>query len=230
MLDLDLKGGTKVEVVEKESSSYVQQQLSVQDTIQGSSRLLLQGGESIVSVVNLFGEDSNDSGVADELEQLRLDKPIVNEANLIFYVDQDALDEDFIEPERIIIFNAENGKLLTDYGMDQTASSNTLGSKIIHLGRLHRDEDGKGEYYKIRITNYISDLINEGKDNIPLGVAVIPNVEVANPVEVKKEGNTPVEGVSSGSIFSPRGTVIHGPTSENDSKRLKLELFLTEIK
>lgn len=228
VLDLNLKGGTKVEVIEKELSGYAQQQLDVQDSLQGSSRLLLQGGESIVSIVNLFGEDSDGSGVADELEQLRLDRPIVNEANLIFYVDQDAMGEDVIEPERIIIFNAENGKLLTDYGMDQTASANTLGSKIVHLGRLHRDENGKGEYYKIRITNYISDLINEGKDNIPLGIAITPNVEVANPVEVREEGNAPVKGISTGSIFSPRGTVIHGSASENEEKRLKLELYLTK--
>src|SRR5690554_671635 len=228
-LDLLLKGGMKVEVTEKEHSGYVEQQLLAQDSVQGSSRLLLQGGESVVGVVKLFGEDSDDSGVADELEQLRLDGPIVNEANLIFYVDQDALDDEAIEPERIIIFNAEDGRLLADYGVDQTASANTLGSKVVHLGRLHRDEDGKGEYYKIRITNYISDVINGGIENYLLGIAVIPNVEAANPIEVKEEGNMPVKGIPSGTIFSPRGTVIHGSASENEAKRLKLELYLTKV-
>ena len=228
-LDLSLKGGTKVEAIEKENSGYVQQQLSVQDTVQGSSRLLLQGGESIVSVIKLFGEDSNDSGVADELELLRLDAPIVNEANLILYVDQDAIDPNGVEPERIIIFNANNGAVLSDYAIDQTASANTLGSKVIHLGRLHRDENGKGDYYKIRITNHISELINENKTNYPLGIAVIPNVEVANATKVKEDENAPIKGVPTGTIYSPRGTVIHGPTSENEEKRLKLELFLTYI-
>src|SRR5699024_7502933 len=82
-IDLNFSGGTKVETIEKEHSGYVQQQLNAQDTIQGSSRLLLQGGESIIGVINLFGEDSDGSGTPDELELLRLDKPIVNEANLI---------------------------------------------------------------------------------------------------------------------------------------------------
>lgn len=228
-LDLKLKDGTKVETIEKEHSSYVQQQLAAQDSVQGSSRLLLQGGESILSIVKLFGEDSDDSGVPDELEQLRIDKPIVNEANLVLHVDQDAMSDGAQEPERIIIFNATNGNVLADYSRDQTASANTLGSKVVHLGRLERDKNGKGESYKIRITNFVSELILTDRENIPLGIAVIPNVEVALPVKVKEEGNTPVEAIPSGSLFSPRGTVIHGPTSENEEKRLKLELYFTEV-
>src|SRR5699024_4034190 len=229
-IDLSLSGGTKVETLEKENSGYVQQQLNAQDSVQGSSRLLLQGGESIISVIKLFGEDSDGNGIPDELELLRLDKTIVNEANLILYVDQDALGEDEVEPERVIIFSVENGGVLNDYTLDQTASANTLDSKTIHLGRLHRDENGKGEYYKIRITNYISELINnEDMEYYPLGIAVIPNVEVANATGVKENENAPVKGVPSGTLFSPRGTVIHGPTSENEEKRLKLELYLTQF-
>src|SRR5699024_5932061 len=63
-LDLELSGGTKVITATKEHSSYVQQQLAAQDSVNGSSRLLIQGGESILGIVKLFGEDSNDSGVA----------------------------------------------------------------------------------------------------------------------------------------------------------------------
>lgn len=226
-LNLNFGGGTKVETIEKENSGYVEQQLNAQDSVHGSSRLLLQGGD-IVSIIKLFGEDSNGSGIPDELELLRLDKPIVNEANLMLYVDQDALNAEMVEPERVIIFSVENGGVLNDYSMDQTASANTLGSKIIHLGRLHRDKNGKGEYYKIRITNYISELINnEEMEYFPLGIAVIPNVEVANATSVKEEENSPIKGIPSGTMFSPRGAVIHGTNSENEEKRLKMELYLT---
>lgn len=228
-LNLLFKGGTKVQTIDKESSGFVEQQLAMQDTINGASRLLLQGGESIISIVKLFGEDSNNSGVADELEQLRIDKPLVNEANLVFYVDQETASSLSTEPERIIIFNAENGKVLTDYAIDQTASANTMGSKAVHLGRLERDEQTRGISYKIRITNFVSDLINKDRENIPLGVAIIPNVEKAEQINVKEE-NIPVKGIPQGTLYSPKSTIIHGPMSENEEKRLRLELYLTEVR
>lgn len=230
--DLSFSGGTKVETIEKLNSGFVEQQMAIQDSVNGSSRLLLQGGGAIVSVVKLFGDDLDGNGVADELELLRERKPIINEANLVLYVDQDALlSSGESEPERIIIFNANNGRVLVDYSMDQTASANTLNSKLIHLGRLQRGDDKKGISYKLRITNFVSDLINNPEmKNIPLAIAVIPNVEVGAPIKIKEDMAGVVKGVPSGILFSPKSTVIHGSNSENIEKRLKLEMYFTDVK
>ena len=53
-----------------------------------------------------------------------------------------------------------------------------------HLGRLVRDSDGKGDYYKLRITNHLSSLIHQDSTNVNLGVIVSQNVAVPNFQEV----------------------------------------------
>ncbi|MCB0464526.1 MAG: DUF4270 family protein, partial [Aequorivita sp.] len=71
----------------------------------GEENLYLRGGDGIISVVELFGKDNDNNGVADELQVLRDKKWIINEANLIFYVNQDLMVGDGTEPERIMIYD-----------------------------------------------------------------------------------------------------------------------------
>ena len=44
------------------------------------------------------------------------DKWIINEANLVFYVDQDACEEN--EPDRLILYDLKNNTPIIDYFLD----------------------------------------------------------------------------------------------------------------
>ena len=103
-----------------------------------------------------------------------------------------------------------------------------------HLGRLERDSDENGEYYKIKLTSHVSNLINRDSTNISLGLMVSQNVSLINFRSLENElsvNNPDVESltqVPASCVISPEGTVLHGNRSSNQEKRLKLQLFYTE--
>lgn len=205
----------------------IQTALENQDTISGEPALYLRGGEGIISVVELFGKDSNHSGVADELETLREKKWLVNEANLIFYVNQDLIPGGQSEPDRIMIYNLKDGKVLADYNQDPTLSFPPAEAARNHLGKLERGSDEKGKYYKLKLTSHISNLINKDSTNVPLGIVVSQNVAES---KMQKLENTEsgIGKIPSGAVISPKGTVLYGNTSANEEKRLKLQIYYTE--
>ena len=220
-----------VNVFENELSGQIQSELLSQDQSNGEEKLYVRGGEGIATVVSLFGDDTDGNGVADELDEIRQNNWLINEANLIFYVDQDAISEGYQEPERLILYDIDNGRLLTDYDLDTTSGeSEQVDAFTTHLGRLVRDSDGKGDYYKLRITNHLSSLIHQDSTNVKLGVIVSQNVAVPNFQEVLMiVPNTDyTEQVPSSSVMSHQGTILHGNTSADLTKRLKLQIYYSD--
>ena len=221
-----------VNVFENELNGQIQSELLSQDQQNGEDRLYVRGGEGIAAVVSLFGDDADGNGVADELDEIRQNNWLINEANLIFYVDKDAITDDAQEPERLIIYDIDNGRLLTDYSLDTTSGeSEQVDAYTTHLGRLVRDSDGKGDYYKLRITNHLSSLIHQDSTNVKLGVIVSQNVAVPNFQQVQNTNALTrdyTEQVPSSSVMSDQGTILHGNTSADLTKRLKLQIYYTD--
>tara|TARA_B100000795_G_C22806823_1_gene445575 strand:- start:4666 stop:6270 length:1605 start_codon:yes stop_codon:yes gene_type:complete len=221
-----------VNVFENQLNPQIESELISPDQVNGAEKLYVRGGEGIVTVVELFGEDNDGNGVADELDEIRQNKWLINEANLIFYVDKDVVPGGSQEPERLILYDIENGRLLTDYTLDTTSGeTDQVDSYTTHLGRLVRDSDGRGDYYKLRITNHLSSLIHQDSTNVKLGVIVSQNVAVPNFQEVvntKSSNRDFSEQVPSSSVMSDEGTVLHGNTAADETKRLKLQIYYTK--
>ncbi|OAD90661.1 hypothetical protein A7A78_05310 [Aequorivita soesokkakensis] len=194
----------------------------------GDENLYLRGGDGIISVVELFGKDNDNNGVADELEILRDKKWLINEANLIFYVNQDIMVGGSTEPERIIIYDLKNSNVLADYNLDTTNGLEAADALTIHYGKLQKGSDGNGQYYKMKITNHISNLINKDSTNVPLGIVVSQNVLTRTTQKLQNPMEPSIEQVPSSSVISPEGTVLYGNASPNQEKRLKLQIYYTE--
>src|SRR5690554_299850 len=222
-------GGVNVNTYENAPlPQYIQSDLDNPNIVAGNENLYLRGGDGIISIIELFGEDSDNDGVPDELEILRSKKWLINEANLIFYVNQDLMTSGESEPERIMIYDLKNSNVLYDYQADPTNGLPPLDAMSHHLGRLVRGSDQKGEYYKLKITNHVSNIINKDSTNVPLGVVVSHNVKNRTVQKLSSPQDPSIENVPSSAVVSPEGTILHGNNSQDQEKRLKLQIYYTE--
>lgn len=220
--------GVTVNTLERQLPQHIQDKVTNPNTASGEENLYLRN--DIVSIINLFGEDADNNGVADELEELRINNWLVTEANLIFYVDKDKVAGGEIEPERLIIYDLKNNTTLRDYNIDPIIGADALNSLTNHLGRLERGSDGNGDFYKIRITSHISNLISNGAENVPLALTVSQNVLRTGFRDILNNVPPGITQVPVSSVISPEGTVLFGNNTANEAKRLKLQIFYTELK
>lgn len=216
----------------------------------GDERIYLKGGEGSIAKIKLFnGDDINDGDntIFDDWKNYFVEtdsdgnfesiKRIVNEANLVFYVDQDYLSQSTsngpeTEPDRLYLYDLDNQTPLTDFYLDATNSSLPYFSKFNHLGPLQRENDESDENgvkYKFRITEHINNLLLNDSTNVELGLAVSLNVNLEELIQQEVQTNddsdlkTPIS-----SVLTPRGTVLHGNNTGNQDKKVYLEIYYTE--
>ncbi len=198
------------------------------DSIQGAETLYVDGNDGIATIIDLFGNDENQNGL-DDLQELRNEGWLVNEANLIFYVDQDKISSPSQEPERLMVFDTKNSKILADYSIDLTSNLPPIEAITNHLGPLVRGSDDRGEYYKIKLTAHVSNLINRDSTNVSLGLVVSQNVSYVGFFDMQmpllEQGFDRIPG---GTIVAPQGTALHGNLATDPEKRLRLELYYTK--
>ncbi len=215
------------------------------DAVNGDEKLYVKAGEGSVALINLFGgtdlDDNpeqntfeafkNDFVLTDENGKFVKAKRLVNEANLVFFVDQELTQGQ--EPERIYLFDAKNNIYLADFVYDGANVISPVNSRAYHLGRLQRENgetSGQGVKYKIRITEHINNLLLRDSTNVTLGLAVTGNINLEESYLQQRILNpdAAISKIPVSSIISPRGTVLYGNNTANESKKLYLELFYSE--
>ncbi|MEO8934574.1 MAG: DUF4270 domain-containing protein, partial [Xanthomarina sp.] len=195
------------------------------DLINGDETLYLKGAEGAIAVVNLF----NNPTVLDEFNLLYKDangKPsrLINEANLIFYVDQTKTsnltkDQD---PQRVILYDMKNNVPIVDYLFDLTTNTTNPGlSKLEHSSPLQRDSNGKGLKYKLRITEHLNNILLRDSTNFKLGLYLTANInEIDNAIILNEDS---LEGIPVGTVITQKGTVLHGSSlNVPENKRVQL--------
>ncbi|WP_299221469.1 DUF4270 domain-containing protein [uncultured Aquimarina sp.] len=212
----------------------IENALDNQDEVNGEANLFLKGGEGSYAVMDLFnGMVTNEDGeLENELDFLKRQNWLINEASMKIYINQDEMVSGDTEPERIYVFNLETGEVLVDFLADPTSNQTSpILSVTNHLGRISRDSDENGEFYKIRLTRHVINVLNEDTDNVKLGLSVSQNVNVVASAEGVTPNNTEDELIPFSSIISHEGTILYGNTTNvPEEKRLKLDIFYTRSK
>lgn len=219
------------------------------DAVNGDEKLYLKGAEGSTAKINLFNGDENGESAeftafketfveTDSDGNFVKSKRLVNEASLVFYVDQNAVSPYMAdEPERLYIYDLDNKSALIDYFLDPTGNNNPASSVIIHSGRLRRednsidDEPGKGIKYKIRVTEHINNLLLRDSTNVKFGLAVAGNINLENgnnQYDILTEESNILDKLPLSSLITPRGTVLFGSNTADEDKKVELEIFYTE--
>lgn len=202
--------------------------LSNQDLEQGEENIYIKGGQAIVSIIEPFsGPDEDNNGVPDELDNLRAKNWLVNEANLLLYINED-IAGNLRQPFRIFAYDLDRERVLIDFNLDPSGSENPFTSRTNHLVPLNSE----GLFYKIRLTSHINNIINNDSTNTRIGIVMTENVNQARILQVRESEINEVESLIESSISIPRGTALHGvitdPEDENYDRRLKLQIFYTD--
>lgn len=194
----------------------------------GDEKLYLKGGEGSMAIVELFAPG--------ELAEIRSKGWLVNEANLIFNIDSDAM-KNSSEPNRIYLYDFNNNRPIVDYYNDGTPSATADAKKIkqVFSGILNVDPVTKrGSTYKIRITNHVRNLIKYADStNVKLGVAVTEDITVITSnklknINIKTVKGDPFTKAPRASVMNPLGTILYGGNTPDESKRLKLQIYYTK--
>lgn len=230
---------------------------STSGTVYNSSpvadRLYLRGGEGSVGQINLFNSavdvvkynrttkkiEAGSNNIPDELDYIKSKGWLINEANLTFYVDQTAM-AGVTEPNRIFLYDINNKRPLVDYYYDGTTGYSANYDKQVLGGIIEKDASNRGLKYKIRVTNYIRNLVNNDSTNVKIGLSV--SQAISNTI-YKKKHNSPAYSVWKdltatqknayfipvSSVMNPLGTILYGSGANvPENKRLKLKIYYTK--
>lgn len=197
------------------------------DAPENASRIYLRGAGSTFAELNLF--DRVNGRVA--INEMKANKWVINEASLVFYVDQATLEAagGSIEPPRLYLYNAETNTPLFDARLDQLDQTNSLASFPLYDGVLEKDSNDKGVKYSVSITSHINNLIVRDSTNATLGLTITPDIRSTGAVKAMLANNVEKD-LPVISTISPLGTVLFGSedVSGNEGLKLKLEIAYTE--
>ena len=198
-------GGIRTGKYERDyNGSYAQPYLQNPNTVQGEDVLFAQGAAGSEIHLKLFTPET--------LQHIRDKGWLLNEANLVFYIDKDK--QTGKVPDQMHFYNYDRGVILEDLFK--------TGSFVVFGGILQKDEEGNPDYYKFRITDFVSNLLKNPELTADFTLAL----KTFNPTDVPifRLNDTLIKDYS----YIPKGVVLHGNLPKTDNRRVKLEIFYTK--
>ncbi len=189
--------------------------------IDNASRIYLKGGAGSFAEIQLFDTE-------EEINLIKANNWVINEAHLIFYVDQNALGTEGLEPPRLNLFNAETNLPLYNSATEISDTDSALGAFLNYDGVLEKSAD-RGVKYTINITEHINNIVIRDSINATLGLQVTSDIRITGVNNVILNNGDDRDFPSSATL-TPLSTVLFGNnvSPEEAGKKLQLEIFYTE--
>lgn len=191
------------------------------------SQKMYLAGNGIFSTLRLFEPDLEGRNT---LDVLRENDWIINEVNMVLYVDQSVYNglESSLLPDRLYLYKYKTGAPLTDFNIDNTTNDEIRNrDKYIYGGILEKDDAGRPYRYTFKITDHVNSLIRNDSTNVELGLVPSSGINNINSKRAELMDQQFINYPSTG-ILNPKGVILHGHNSQtNPAGDLKLEIFYT---
>ena len=188
--------------------------LATTDINQGSERLYVHGAAGSHAVIKLFGEDANSSGVPDELETIRQNNWLINDAKLSLYIDKEHTTA--WTPERLYLYQIGDE--------DNIQIPDALPQALLNIGgQLVRDADNNPEKYVFNLREYMTKLLSPDSE-MPLrdlGLKVFDNHDIPS-------STTMYDTIMRKYDSNPKGVVLKGNLPLTGEQRVQLEIFYSK--
>lgn len=222
-LDINLNGNSVNLLDQTNVNASYTNAVNNPNTSLGDTNLYVKGGEGAMTVIDLFKTPG-------ELNLIRSKGWLINEANLVFHIDAAKMATSN-EPNRVYLYDLTNNRPVVDYFLDATNATDPKKSKYVFSGIINKEAvtNGRGQTYKIRITNQIRNLVKYADStNVKLGLVVTENIGESNFSKLKTP-NSYTSKMPKASVMNPLGTVLYGshPSVPAD-KRVKLQIYYTK--
>ncbi len=195
----------------------------------------IKGGEGSAVLIDLFGPQNTTTGKYKQLEDLKRKNYLINEANLTFYIADNAMNVgNAKEPYRLFLYDARNKRPIADYFLDFSTSQYPNSGKVIFGGMIDKKESNltpkRGVKYKIRLTDHIRNLVSKDSTNVTLGLSVCKTINNQFFGKQKTTANSNLNYFPNSSIMEPLGTIIWGASGATipAGKEMKLEIWYTK--
>ena len=173
------------------------------DTENGESSLYVQGAAGSEVIIDMFDDET--------LDFLRQQSLLINEANLVFYVDGDQS----VVPDKLYLYKYDFDSMINDF-YNFRFGPEVFGGKLVY------DDEGNPDYYKFRITDYLTKMI-KGDEPVALSKLALKNSVGTDELNTQNIDTTIQKW-----NYIPKGVILHGNLPADDAKRIKLEIFYSE--
>ncbi len=195
------------------------------DTGVNADKIYLKGAAGSFTEIKLFDANNGE----ELINEIKSNNWIINEANLVFYVDRETLDAagSVPEPPRLYLYNAENRNPLYNIVTENSVADTRFGVYLDYDGFLEEDND-QGIKYTVRITDHINNMIIRDSVNATLGLTITPDLRISGTARAMLAGSLE-KSLPVAANLTPLSTILFGSSAVvPEDKKLKLELFYTE--
>jgi hypothetical protein len=223
-------GGTQVNILKNESfNTAIQQRITASQNNIHTDKLFIQS-RRLHGKIRLFSEDSPEEN--ELLDNIRTKTWLINEANLIFYIDPETTTPEELIAQRLYLFNYKTGDPIADYTNDgsTTTSSGQNTNKQIFGGILELDESNRPFRYRFNVTRHLTNIIRNDSINSDLGLVVTANIDNPNALKARSDEALELLNYPQAATLNPLGVVVVGssPDSTLIDKKVELELIYSE--
>lgn len=201
------------------------------DNNQNTDRIYLKGGAGVFAEINLFETDNG----LDIINEIKAQNWIVNEANLVFYIDneQTAAAGGIINPPRLYMYNAETNAPLYNAATERSEqNAGAIFGSFLNYDGIIENSMEDGIKYSVRITDHINNLVVRDSLNTTLGLTLTSNIQNTNTANAMLADGEEKD-LPNTATLTPLGTVLFGgniPEGDpNYDKRLRLEISFTKV-